>query len=351
MTVHKISKEHFGFSPDGHECFLYTLTNDAGMVVGITNYGGAIASLKVPDRDGRFGDVVLGYDTLDEYVRHPRFLGALIGRFANRIALGMFTLNGTTYQLVRNNGPNHLHGGLRGFHKVTWNSDANDEANALSLSYLCTDGEEGYPGNLKANVTYTLNSENELRIDYRAQTDKDTIVNLTNHSYFNLACTGDILAHELQIDADRYTPVSPDLIPTGELAEVDSTPMDFRESQPIGARINEPFEQLGFTGGYDHNFVLNNEAGTVRRVVKLFEPKSGRQLEVFTTQPGIQFYSGNFLDGTISGKGGVVYEKYAGLCLETQHFPDSPNHANFPNTILRTAEIFSESTIYRFSSR
>lgn len=351
MTANKISKEQFGFSPDGHECFLYTLKNDAAMEVSITNYGGAITSLRVPDRHGNLGDVVLGYDTLDEYVRHPRFLGALIGRFANRIALGKFTLNETTYQLVQNNGPNHLHGGLKGFHKVAWQSNADENANALSLSYLSVDGEEGYPGNLQANVTYTVTNDNELRVDYLATTDRDTIVNLTNHSYFNLACTGDILNHELLINADRYTPVSPDLIPTGELAEVADTPVDFRESRTVGSRINESFEQLGFTGGYDHNFVLNDEVGTLRIVVLLFEPNSGRQLEIMTTQPGIQFYSGNFLDGTLSGKGGVVYEKYAALCLETQHFPDSPNHANFPTTVLRAGETFSESTIFRFSAR
>ena len=349
MTSNQILKEHFGFSPDGHEAYKYTLTNAAGMEVKITNYGGAIISIKVPDRNGKHGDVVLGYDTLDEYVRHPRFLGALIGRFANRIAQGVFTLNGTTYQLAQNNGHNHLHGGIKGFHKVVWEGRTVDEDNALHLSYLSVDGEEGYPGNLHVTVTYSLTQENELRLDYEATADKDTIVNLTNHSYFNLACDGDILSHDLQINADQFTPVGPDLIPTGEILDVDDTPLDFRESTAIGARINQPFAQLDFAGGYDHNFVLRGSSGLLRPALTLYEPVSGRKLEILTTQPGIQFYSGNFLDGSLSGKSGVRYDKYAGLCLETQHFPDSPNHPKFPSTVLRPDEKLRETTVFAFS--
>jgi aldose 1-epimerase len=347
---HQILKEHFGFSPDGHEAYLYTLTNDAGTVVKITNYGGAIMSISVADRNGETGDVVLGFDTLNEYVRNPRFFGALIGRFANRIALGRFSLNGTTYQLAQNNGHNHLHGGIKGFHKVVWEASPLEESNELQLRYLSVDGEEEYPGNLQATVTYSLTGNNELRIDYRATTDKDTVVNLTNHSYFNLASGGDILNNQLQIAADQFTPVGPDLIPTGELVDVEDTPMDFRESMTIGTRINSPYAQLGFAGGYDHNFVLRDSRGLTKPAVTLYEPNSGRTLEIFTTQPGLQFYSGNFLDGSFSGKGGVVYQKYAGLCLETQHFPDSPNHPNFPSTILRPGDQFSETTVLRFSA-
>jgi aldose 1-epimerase len=348
----QISRKHFGFTPDGHEASLFTLTNAGGMEVCITNYGGAITSLKVPDRAGALTDVVLGYETLAEYVRNPRFLGALIGRYANRIAQGRFTLGETTYQLVQNNGANHLHGGLKGFHRVVW--DATDESGigeaALRLSYLSVDGEEAYPGNLQVNVNYILFDNNELRIEYHARTDKDTIVNLTNHSYFNLAASGSILEHHLEINAEQFTPISPDLIPTGEIADVDDTPMDFRRSTPIGARIDAPFEQLGFVQGYDHNFVLRGSGAELRRAAKVYEPGSGRSLEVLTTQPGLQFYSGNFLDGSLSGKGGAVYHKHAGLCLETQHFPDSPNHPNFPSVVLRPGEEFNQIAVWRFTA-
>lgn len=346
----KLSEQPFGSTPDGDNVNLYTFSNDSGLEVSITNYGGAITSIKVPDRYGQIADVVLGYETLGEYVKHPRFLGALIGRFANRIALGRFSLNGVDYQLAQNNGANHLHGG-RGFHKVVWDASTettNDEL-VLHLSYLSVDGEDNYPGNLTVTVDYRVNNKNELRIAYRATTDKDTIVNLTNHSYFNLAGTGDILNHELQITADNFTPVSAELIPTGEIRSVGGTPMDFRTSTRIGARINESFDQLGFTGGYDHNFVLNGPRGQLKPAARLHDPASGRTMEVETTQPGMQFYSGNFLDGSLSGKGGTTYEKYAGLCLETQHFPDSPNHANFPTTVLRVGEVLDEVTVFRFS--
>lgn len=315
----------------------YTLKNNNGVEVSITNYGGTVTSIKVPDRNGVFGDVVLGYDTIEEYMRNPRYLGALIGRYANRIANGRFSLNGVEYQLAQNNNANHLHGGVRGFDKRIWN--ASHKPAGLHLEYFSEDGEENYPGNLNVAVDYALNDENELRIDYHATTDKDTIVNLTNHSYFNLAGEGTILDHELMLHAGSFTPVSDDLIPTGEIRSVDGTRMDFRIARVIGE------------GGYDHNFVLDDwNHGSIRSVARLRDPKSRRVMEVLTTQPGIQFYSGNFLDGSLIGKGGVRYEKYAALCLETQHFPDSPNQPNFPSTVLRAGERFYESTIYKFTT-
>lgn len=315
----------------------YTLTNRHGVEVSITNYGGTVTSIKVPDRNGVFGDVVLGYDTIEEYMQNPRYLGALIGRHANRIAHGRFSLNGVEYQLAQNNGPNHLHGGNKGFDKRVWRAAQNECA--LRLEYFSEDGEENYPGNLTVNVEYSLNDENELRIEYRATTDKDTICNLTNHSYFNLACGGDILGHELTLHAHGFTPVSTDLIPTGEIQAVEGTPMDFRTARVIG------------NGGYDHNFVLDDyEPGMIRSVARLREPASGRVMEVLTTEPGIQFYSGNFLDGSLKGKGGVAYARYAGLCLETQHFPDTPNHPHFPTTVLRVGEEYRQTTIYKFTT-
>lgn len=347
----KLTHQPFGTTPDGAVVDLYKLANDHSLEVSITNYGGAITSIKVPDRNGNISDVVLGYETLAEYVEHPRFLGALIGRHANRIRLGRFSLNGIDYQLPQNNGANHLHGGVIGFHKVVWEASPeirNDEL-VLHLTYLSKDGEANYPGNCEVKVDYVVNQSNELRIEYRATTDKDTIVNLTNHSYFNLAGAGNILDHELMINAAAFTPITKDLIPTGEIRPVEATPMDFTKSARIGARINEPYDQLGFTGGYDHNFVLNESTSAMKLAVRLYDPSSGRTLEVFTTQPGIQFYSGNFLDGTLTGKGGAVYHKYAALCLETQHFPDSPNHSNFPTTVLRAGDVFEEVTVFRFS--
>lgn len=317
---------------------VYTLKNSRGAEVSITNYGGAVTSIKVPDRNGVFGDVVLGYDTLEEYTRNPRYLGALIGRHANRIARGRFTLNGVEYQLAQNNGANHLHGGNHGFDKRIWSATATAE-NVLRLRYFSADGEENYPGNLTVDVDYSLTDENELRIEYAATSDKDTIVNLTNHSYFNLAGSGDILGHELMLNAGAFTPVSEDLIPTGEIQPVENTRMDFRVARPIGQ------------GGYDHNFVLRDwDHGSIRSVARLREPSSGRVMEVLTTEPGIQFYSGNFFDGSVKGKGGVALEKYAGLCLETQHFPDAPNHPNFPTTVLRAGERYHQVTIYRFTT-
>jgi aldose 1-epimerase len=316
----------------------YKLANSNGVEVSITNYGGTVTSIRVPDRNGVFGDVVLGYETIEEYMRNPRYFGALIGRHANRIALGKFVLNGVEYQLAQNNGANHLHGGNKGFDKRVWTASESD-ASVLSLRYFSADGEENYPGNLTVDVDYSLNDVNELRIEYRATSDQDTIVNLTNHSYFNLAGSGDILGHELMLNADAFTPVSEDLIPTGEIKSVENTVMDFRTARPIAS------------GGYDHNFVLRDwDHGSFRLVARLREPLSGRVMEVLTTEPGIQFYSGNFLDGSLTGKGGVVYEQYAGLCLEAQHFPGAPNHPNFPTTVLRAGERYHQVTVYRFTT-
>ena len=319
--------------------FVYTLTNSLGFEVSVTSYGGAITSLKTPDRNGHFGDIVLGFETLAEYVGNPRYFGALIGRHANRIARGRFSLNGVEYQLPCNNGANHLHGGFRGFDKREWTVREDD--NALHLTYFSKDGEEGYPGDLTAFVDYTLR-DNELRIDYRATTDRDTIVNLTNHSYFNLRGAGTILDHELMLNADHFTPVCSDLIPTGEIKAVAGTAWDFRTGKAIGS-------DLDAAGGYDHNFVLNDWDGTLRLAARLHDATTGRVLEILTTEPGIQFYSGNFLDGSFTGKNGFVYEKYTGLCLEPQHFPDAPNHPNFPSTTLRAGEEYKHTSIYRFS--
>jgi aldose 1-epimerase len=323
---------------DGRDVHLYTLQDEDGFEVAITNYGGAVVSLKVPDRNGVFADIVLGFETLEEYVQNPRYFGGLIGRHANRIGGGKFSLNGTQYQLTRNNGANHLHGGARGFDKRVWEAlDQTDRgAVSLRLRYVSRDGEEGYPGNVRAEVSYTL-AGYELRMDYEATTDRDTIVSLTNHSYFNLAGCGDILGHELTLHANAFTPVSEDLIPTGEVQSVADSNMDFRESRPIAS------------GGYDHNFVLSDYDGSLRSAVRLYEPRSGRLLEILTTEPGIQFYSGNFLDGSFAGKGGIVYNKYAGLCLEPQHFPDAPNHPNFPSTVLKPGEVYRHVSVYRFS--
>jgi aldose 1-epimerase len=345
----KINKKYFGRTPDGHETHLYSFSGE-DFEVSITNYGGAITSLKVPDRDGRLGDVVLGYETLQEYTSNPRYLGALIGRHANRIAQGKFKLHGVTYQLPQNNGPNHLHGGIKGFDKVVWEvSEGIEDGNGvLRFRHRSKEGEQEYPGNLEASVNYILSDARHLRIEYSAITDRATIVNLTNHSYFNLAGHGTILGHELVLNADAFTPIGPDLIPTGEIKDVTDTPMDFREPVSIGTRIEDPYEQLGFAGGYDHNFVLNDFSGGLRLAAGLFDASSGRRLEVFTTQPGIQFYSGNFFDGSIIGKGGAVYHKGAGLCLEPQHFPDAPNHHNFPSTVLEPGDKYFQVTEFRF---
>jgi aldose 1-epimerase len=345
-----ISGKPFGTTPDGADITHYTLSNDHDFEVSVINYGGAITSIKVPDQKGNIGDVVLGYETLAEYVKNPRFFGALIGRHANRIALGKFSLNGLNYQLTQNNGVNHLHGGIKGFDKVVWSPEAKHQDNSVvvNLSYVSKGSEENYPGSLSVDVSYVVNNDNELRIEYRASTDKDTIINLTNHSYFNLASGGDILAHELMINADSFTPVSKDLIPTGEIRGVAGTPMDFRRMRSIGSQIKEPYDQLGFTGGYDHNFVLRHSNERIKLAARACDPTSGRMVEVFSSQPGLQFYSGNFLDGSLTGKGGIVYQRYAGMCLETQRFPDAPNHAHFPTTVLRVGEVYDEVAVFRF---
>ena len=349
----KVTKEGFGKTPDGQDADIYTLTNSGGAEVKITNYGGIVTSLRVPDRNGKLDDIVLGFDNLDAYLKGHPYFGAIIGRYGNRIAKGRFTLHGLEYKLAVNNGENHLHGGIKGFDKVVWNAKPRKVANgaALELTYLSKDGEEGYPGNLSVKVVYTLTNANELKIDYSATTDKDTVVNLTHHSYFNLAGqgNGDILNHRLFVNAARFTPTDAGSIPTGELRSVRGTPFDFTRATTIGARINQDYEQLKFGKGYDHNFVLNGKIGTLRRVARVSESTSGRVMEVRTTEPGMQLYSGNFLDGTLTGKNGKVYQQRYGFCLETQHYPDSPNKPNFPNTVLRKGGRYHTITIYKFS--
>lgn len=348
-----MDKQAFGRTQDGHAVDLYTLRNRNGMEAAITNYGGAVVSLLVPDRAGKLADVVLGYDTLAGYEGDKAYLGAIIGRFANRIAQGKFTLQGVTYTMPRNNGDNSLHGGIAGFNKRLW-SAKELSSQALELTYLSKDGEEGYPGNLSAKVAYTLSEANELRMDYSATTDKNTIVNLTNHSYFNLAGQdeGDILAHEVTIHAGYFTPVNANLIPTGEIRSVRGTPLDFTQAASIGSRINSADEQLRMAGGYDHNWIPDREGD--RELVlaaEVCERSSGRVLQVLTTQPGIQFYSGNFLDGNIRGKQGKTYHRRGAFCLETQHYPDSPNHANFPSTELQAGQQYREASVFKFSVR
>lgn len=341
----------FGKTGDGTAVEIYTLTNANGIELRAMTYGAIITHLKTPDRAGAFADIVLGYDTLEGYLKDSPYFGAIVGRYANRIAKGRFTLEGKTYQLATNNGPNHLHGGNKGFDKVVWKASEKNGPEGVGVVFtrVSPDGEEGYPGNLQVTVTYTLTDKNELVVDYHAGTDKATPINLAQHSYFNLAADdGDILGHQLRIDADRYTPVDETLIPTGQLAGVEGTPFDFRKPAPIGARIAGDHEQLKNGKGYDHNWVLSRTGASLQPVVRVLEPKSGRALDVATTEPGVQFYSGNFLDGSIRGKGGRVYRQRAGFCLETQHFPDSPNHPNFPSTILKPGETYSSKTVFTF---
>jgi aldose 1-epimerase len=348
-----VKKEIFGKMSDGTNVEIYTLTNKNGVEAKITRYGGAVVSLKVPDKNGKFEDVVLGFDNLKAYIESPPYIGTIVGRYANRIAKGRFTLNGIEYKLAVNNGENHLHGGIIGFDKVLWKAKPIKAKNgvAVELTYLSKDGEEGYPGNLSVRVVYTLTNNDELRIDYFATTDKDTVVNLTNHSYFNLAGqgNGDILNHQLMINADEFTPTDTGAIPTGELRDVKGTPFDFTKLTAIGARIEQDYEQLKLGKGYDHNFVINGKAGTLREAAKVVEPTSGRVMEVLTTEPGVQLYTGNYLDGSKIGKGGKAYKYRYGFCLETQHFPDSPNQPNFPSTVLKKSEKYQTTTIYKFS--
>jgi aldose 1-epimerase len=331
---------------------LFTLTNRNGVEAKITNYGGILVSLKTPDRSGQLGDVVLGYDTLAAYVKRNPMFGALIGRYAGRIAKAKFTLNGVEYQLERNSGgENHIHGGLKGFDKKVWQAKpvSRPDGAALELSYLSKDGEEGYPGNLSVTVTYTLTNDNALKLDYNATTDKDTVINLTNHSYFNLAGTGDVLQHQISINADRFTVAGDKLIPTGELRMVKGTPLDFLQMTAIGARIDAQDAQMVLAKGYDHNFVLNHKASELGLAAKVYEPVTGRTMEVFTTEPGVVFYTSNGFDGSIMGKGGQPYLRRAGFCLEAQHFPDSPNKPQFPSTVLKKGEKYHATTVYKFS--
>ena len=348
-----ITKQSFGRSGDGAAVDLYSLSNENGMIVRITNYGGIITSVIVPDANGKFGDIVLGYDRLDGYLDKTPYFGAIVGRYGNRIAGGRFEIDGRTYTLATNNGPNHLHGGTVGFDKVLWEASEikADGSVGLELNYTSADMEEGYPGNLEARVVYTLSGETELKMEYRARADKATHVNLTNHSYFNLRDGGASphLDHLVMINADRFTPVDETLIPTGELRSVEDTPFDFRTPRAIGDRIDADDEQIARGGGYDHNYVLNGEAGELRLAARVVEKTTGRVMEVFTEEPGMQFYTGNFLDGTIIGKGGVVYKFRHGFCLETQHFPNSPNQPDFPSTLLRPGEEYKTVTVYKFS--
>jgi aldose 1-epimerase len=347
-------KTAFGKTPDGQNVDLYTLTNKNGMQVAITNFGGIVVRIAVADRQGKTDDVVLGYDSLDGYVKDTAYFGAVIGRYGNRIAQGKFVLDGTTYTLARNNGENSLHGGIKGFNKAVWQARevATKDGPSVELTYLSKDGEEGYPGNLNVKVLYTLTDRNELKIDYTATTDKKTVLNLTNHSYFNLNPGGsDVLQHVLMIQADKFTPVDAGLIPTGELRSVARTPFDFRKPTAIGARIEQDDEQLKLGKGYDHNFVLNGKGDGLELAARVVEPTTGRVLEVLTDEPGVQFYTGNFLDGSVRGKGGKAYARRSAFCLETQHFPDSPNHPTFPSTELKPGEKYHTTTIYRFSAQ
>jgi aldose 1-epimerase len=351
-----IRKQSFGKTANGEPIDLYFLTNQKGMEVSITNYGAAVVTMRVPDRAAKLADVVLGYDTVQGYENGKAYFGATVGRYANRIAGGKFSIDGKTYTLPKNDGPNTLHGGIVGFNKKVWKAReiSSTDSAAVEFTYLSADGEEGFPGNLSVKVVFTLPADrNELKIDYTATTDKDTVLNLTNHSYFNLAGegSGDILNHVLTLHAKQFTPVDKTLIPIGELRDVKGTPLDFTAPTAIGKRINENYEQLVVAKGYDHNWVLASGDGkTLRVAAEAYEPKSGRTLEVLTTEPGVQFYSGNFLDGS-SGKGNKPYPRRSAFCLETQHFPDSPNHPNFPTTLLKPGSVFQSQTVFRFSAK
>jgi aldose 1-epimerase len=353
-----IRKQPFGKTASGDQIDLYSLTNKKGMEVSVTNFGATVVTLRVPDRSGKAADVVLGFDNLEGYENGKSYFGATVGRYANRIGGGQFSIGGKTYTLPKNNGNNSLHGGIVGFNKKVWKAReiASKDGESLELSYLSVDGEEGFPGNLSVKVVFTVPAErNELKIDYSASTDKDTVLNLSNHSYFNLAGegNGDILDHVLTLHAKQFTPVDGTLIPTGELRDVAGTPMDFTSANVIGKRIDSDYEQLVFGKGYDHNWVLARSDGGNHAALaaEAYDPKSGRRLEVLTTEPGVQFYSGNFLDGSAKGKGNKVYGRRAAFCLETQHFPDSPNHPNFPSTLLKPGSVFHSETVFRFSAK
>ncbi|MFT6203575.1 MAG: aldose 1-epimerase [Spirosomataceae bacterium] len=351
MQTASITSTPFGQTTDSVAVDIYSLVNTQGMTVKITNYGGTIVSWTTPDSAGNYEDVVLGMESLQGYLDGVPYFGALIGRYGNRIAKGEFTIDGTEYSIPINNGENGLHGGLKGFDKVVWTAQpVEGEEVGLKLSYISNDGEEGYPGKLSVEVIYTLKNDNSLQIDYQATTDKATVVNLTNHTYFNL--TGgvkrDILEHEVMLAASKFLPIDKGLIPTGELRAVAGTPFDFTEMESIGKRINDTTDtQIVFGGGYDHAWVFTDESNKLKLVAKVYEPTSKRTLEVFTTEPAVQFYSGNFLDGSLTGKNGKVYGKRYGFCLETEHYPDAPNQPNFPNTVLRPKEIYTSKTVYK----
>lgn len=349
-----VTQQEFGKMPNGESVQLFTLKNKNGIEVSITNYGGIITSLKTFDGKGLLADIALGFDTLERYLQPHPYFGAIIGRYGNRIGKAKFTLDGVTYTLAKNNGENSLHGGNQGFDKKLWKArtEPGEAAQTLVLEYTSPDGEEGYPGTLRTEVRYTLSDDDSLRIDYRATTDKKTVVNLTNHTYFNLAGqgNGDILNHEIEIRASQFTPVDAGLIPTGELRNVEGTPFDFRKPHRIGERIEAADEQLKLGGGYDHNFVLDRQGEGLSMAARAVEPLTGRVLEVWTTEPGMQFYTGNFLDGTITGKGGKVYPRRSGFCLETQHFPDSPNQPAFPSTVLEPGQEYRSATVWKFLS-
>ncbi|HWW02704.1 MAG TPA: aldose epimerase family protein [Candidatus Acidoferrum sp.] len=340
-----VQKAKFGQLPDGKAVDLYTLTNANGLVAKITNYGTIITELHVPDRQGRTADVVLGFDNLGPYLKGHPYFGCTVGRVANRTAGGKFSLDGKTYHLAVNNGPNHLHGGIKGFDKMAWKAEPQAGA-AVKFTHTSADGEEGYPGKLDVTVVMALTDANELRLEYMAVTDKPTPINLTNHSYFNLFGEGDILGHELMLEADYYTPSNASLIPTGEIKAVKGTPLDFATPMTIGSRILEVANE---EAGYDHNYVVNGGGKSLALAGRVYEPRSGRVMEVHTTQPGVQLYTANYLDGSLTGKRGVVYRRQNAFCLETQHFPDSVNKPNFPSTILRPGEIYQQATVYKFT--
>jgi aldose 1-epimerase len=354
-NAQKITKVSFGKTADGASVDIYTLTNRGGMEARITNYGAIVVSLTAPDRDHNFADVVLGFNDLESYLKGHPYFGAIVGRYGNRIAKGRFTLNGVEYKLAVNNGENHLHGGIKGFDKVVWTAKSvrTKVGPAVSLTYLSKDGEEGYPGNLTVKVVYTLTNNNELRIDYTESTDKDTVANVTHHSYFNLAGegNGDILNHQVTLKANRFIPTDAGSIPTGELRNVQGTPFSFLKPTAVGERINQADQQLEFGKGYDHTWVVNGRAGTLRQAASVYESTTGRVMDVWTTEPGVQFYTGNFLDGTLTGKSGKLYPHRSGFCLETQHYPDSPNQPKFPTTTLRKGAVYKSTTIYRFSAK
>jgi aldose 1-epimerase len=347
-----VTSAPFGKLPDGTAVEAFTLTNASGIEVRAITYGAIVVSIKAPDRAGRLDDIVLGFDTLDGYAGTHPYFGAVVGRYGNRIAKARFTLDGKTYALAANDGPNHLHGGVKGFDKVVWKATPFKDARGVGVVFTRTspDGEEGYPGNLASTVTYTLTDRNELRVDYAHTTDAPTVHNVTQHTYFNLAGegSGDVLGHLVTLDAAHYTPVDATLIPTGEIATVEGTPFDFRRATPIGARIDGDHEQLKRGRGYDHNFVVSRQGPGLVRVAHVHEPRTGRTLEVATTEPGVQFYTGNFLDGTLKGKSGHVYARRTGFCLETQHYPDSPNQPSFPSTVLRPGETYRSQTVFTF---